>query len=81
MVIFKAQVEIPNEIGPPSLTNPIMKLPDGKLLMSIENNKNYHDKSLGNKKQFFYLQTIMEKVGPRLLLLQAMRVVEYLIGI
>ena len=46
-------VEIPNEIGPPSLTNPIMKLPDGKLLMSIENNKNYHDKSTWKQKAVF----------------------------
>ena len=46
-------VEIPDEIGPPSLTNPIMKLPDGKLLMSIENNKKYHDKSTWKQKAVF----------------------------
>ena len=46
-------VEIPDEIGPPSLTNSIMKLPDGKLLMSIENNKKYHDKSTWKQKAVF----------------------------
>lgn len=31
------------EIGPPSLTNPILKLPSGRLAMSIETNKTYED--------------------------------------
>jgi len=38
-------VPMPAEIGPASLTNPIMKLPDGTLAMSIETNKNYEDRS------------------------------------
>jgi hypothetical protein len=38
-------VSMPAEIGPASLTNPIMKLPDGTLAMSIETNKNYEDRS------------------------------------
>ena len=46
-------VNMPKEIGPPSLTNPIMKLPDGKLLMSIENNKNYTDQSKWKQKAVF----------------------------
>ena len=50
-------VDIPEEIGPPSLTNPIMKLPDGRLLMSIENNKNYLDKSKWNQKAVFLSST------------------------
>ena len=28
------KVQLPKDIGPPSLTNPIMKLPNGKLIMS-----------------------------------------------
>ena len=50
-------VDMPKEIGPPSLTNPIMKLPDGKLLMSIENNKSYLDKSKWNQKAVFLSST------------------------
>ena len=50
-------VDMPKEIGPPSLTNPIMKLPDGKLLMSIENNKNYLDVSKWKQKAFFLSST------------------------
>ena len=32
-------------IGPASLTSPILKLPDGTLAMSVETNKHYHDAS------------------------------------
>ncbi len=39
------QLDLPADIGPPSLTNPIIKLPDGALLLSIESNKHYHDES------------------------------------
>lgn len=39
------RVPMPPQIGPPSLTNPILRLPDGTLLMSIETNKNYTDGS------------------------------------
>lgn len=38
-------VPMPPEIGPPSLTSAIMKLPDGTLAMSIETNKAYDDRS------------------------------------
>ena len=38
-------VDLPADIGPPSLTNPLIKLPDGALLLSIETNKHYHDES------------------------------------
>lgn len=38
-------VPLPDEIGPPSLTNPILRLPDGTLVMSIETNKQYEDSS------------------------------------
>jgi len=36
-------IPMPRDIGPPSLTNPIMKLKDGSLAMSIETNKQYLD--------------------------------------
>ena len=38
-------VDLPADIGPPSLTNPIIKLPDGALLLSVETNKHYYDES------------------------------------
>lgn len=37
------QVPMPDNIGPPSLTNPILKFADGSLGMSIETNKTYED--------------------------------------
>lgn len=39
------KVELPAEIGPPSLTNPLTRLNDGSLLMTVETNKHYHDAS------------------------------------
>ena len=39
------EVEMPVEIGPPSLTSPILRLADGRLAMSIETNKPYLDAS------------------------------------
>jgi BNR repeat protein len=36
-------VQLPGEIGPASLTSPIVQLPDGALAMSVETNKHYHD--------------------------------------
>lgn len=39
------EVPLPDEIGPPSLTNPILLLADGTLAMSIESNKTYDDAS------------------------------------
>jgi hypothetical protein len=36
-------VPLPDEIGPASLTNPILKLADGRLALSIETNKHYFD--------------------------------------
>ena len=38
-------VPMAQEIGPPSLTNPLLKLPDGRWILSIESNKNYLDTS------------------------------------
>jgi hypothetical protein len=37
------KVTMPADIGPPSLTNPIIKLEDGTLAMSVETNKVYSD--------------------------------------
>jgi Neuraminidase (sialidase) len=38
-------VDTPADIGPPSLTNPLLLLADGRLAMSLESNKTYLDKS------------------------------------
>ncbi len=38
-------VPMPAEIGPPSLTTAVMKLPNGTLALSIENDKTYEDRS------------------------------------
>ena len=37
------EVEMPVDVGPPSLTSPIRRLPSGRLLLSIESNKEYFD--------------------------------------
>jgi len=47
-------VPMPDEIGPPSLTNPILKLPDGRLAMSIETNKHYLDSSKWYQRVVFF---------------------------
>lgn len=47
------QVAMPEELGPPSLTNPILKLSDGSLAMSIETNKHYEDGSKWMQKAVF----------------------------
>lgn len=36
-------VATPAELGPPSLTNPLLRLPDGRVAISIETNKPYGD--------------------------------------
>ncbi len=38
-------VRLPEEVGPPSLTSPLLRLPSGRLAMSIETNKAYEDPS------------------------------------
>ncbi len=38
-------VDMPAEIGPPSLTNPVLRLRDGRLALSVESNKTYEDRS------------------------------------
>jgi hypothetical protein len=38
-------VETPADLGPPSLTNPILEFPSGRLALSIESNKHYDDSS------------------------------------
>ncbi len=37
-------VPIPADVGPPSLTNPVIVLPSGRLVLSIETNKTYRDR-------------------------------------
>jgi hypothetical protein len=39
------ELPIPDEMGPPSLTNPLLKFPCGRLAASIETNKHYLDRS------------------------------------
>ncbi len=39
------QMPVSADVGPPSLTNPILKMRDGRLAASIESNKHYHDRS------------------------------------
>jgi len=38
-------VPLPDSLGPPSLTSPLLRLPSGRLLVSIESNKHYLDAS------------------------------------
>ncbi|MBI3959848.1 MAG: exo-alpha-sialidase [Chloroflexi bacterium] len=47
-------VPMPAEIGPASLTNPILKLRDGSLAMSIETNKHYADRSRWYQKAVYF---------------------------
>lgn len=47
-------IPLPAEIGPASLTNPILKLTDGTLAMSIETNKEYLDRSKWYQKVVFF---------------------------
>lgn len=47
-------VPLPAEIGPPSLTSPVLKLADGSLALSIETNKSYHDRSKWYQKVVFF---------------------------
>lgn len=48
------KVSLPDEIGPPSLTNPLIKLSDGTLAMSIETNKHYTDSFPWRQKVMFF---------------------------
>ena len=54
-------VQMPDELGPPSLTNPILKMPDGSLAMSIETNKHYDDYSAWEQKAVFLYSHDMGK--------------------
>ena len=47
-------VPMPEEVGPPSLTNPVLKLADGSLALSIETNKQYDDASPWMQKVLFF---------------------------
>jgi hypothetical protein len=50
-------VPMPDDIGPASLTSPILKLRDGRLAMSIETNKTYLDKSKWMQRAVFFHST------------------------
>jgi hypothetical protein len=39
------EVPMPDDVGPPSLTNPVLLLRDGRLVISVETNKPYMDRS------------------------------------
>lgn len=60
-------VPMPDEIGPPSLTCPVLKLADGSLAMSIETNKHYDDATTWQQKAVFShsLDTGMSWSAPR----------------
>lgn len=47
------KIPMPPDIGPPSLTNPVLKLADGSLAMIIETNKQYDDASRWLQKAVF----------------------------
>jgi hypothetical protein len=47
-------VPMPEEIGPPSLTSPLLRLADGRLAMSIETNKPYRDRSKWMQRAVFF---------------------------
>lgn len=51
------KVSMPDDIGPPSLTNPILSLADGSLAMSIETNKHYSDASTWHQRAVFLRST------------------------
>ena len=38
-------IDTPDDVGPPSLTSPLLRLSNGRLLVSIETNKTYRDRS------------------------------------
>ena len=38
-------VDVPDDVGPPSLTSPVLHLASGRLAISIESNKDYFDRS------------------------------------
>ena len=48
------KVSLPADIGQPSLTNPLIKLANGSLAMSIETNKTYTDSSKWYQKVLFF---------------------------
>ena len=47
-------VPMPADIGPASLTNPLLKLADGSLALSIESNKTYLDRTKWYQKVVFF---------------------------
>lgn len=56
-------VPMPAEIGPPSLTAPVLKLADGSLALSVETNKQYDDPSPWMQKVVF-IHSLRDMPGP-----------------
>jgi hypothetical protein len=48
------EVRMPEEIGPASVTGPLLKLANGELALTIETNKSYHDSSKWYQKVVFF---------------------------
>ena len=59
-------VPMPEEIGPPSLTAPVLNLADGSLALSIETNKQYNDASPWMQKVVFIHKHERQKGSPDL---------------
>jgi hypothetical protein len=48
-------IELPEALGPPSLTSPLVLLGDGRLAMSIESNKHYEDSGVWHQQAVLLL--------------------------
>ena len=48
------RVAVPKEIGPPSLTSPILRFADGSLAISVETNKEYLDSSAWRQRVVYF---------------------------
>jgi hypothetical protein len=56
---------VPADVGPPSLTNPVLRLPSGRLALSIESNKNYEDSTTWLQRVvYFYSDDNGQTWGP-----------------
>lgn len=51
------QVPLPDALGPPSLTAPVLAMPDGALVMSLETNKAYDDAGPWDQRAVFLRST------------------------
>lgn len=58
-------ISMPQDIGPPSLTSPIIKLKDGSLAMSIETNKHYQDSGKWDQRVVLFRSSDLGKTWGR----------------